>query len=266
MKYLNGYSAKNSRYNQKVELSQAGATTISKNPPAAWFALVTSMLVVAGLWPRDAMAQEGVAETLDEIVVVGTRRKDRTAVETAVPIDVFNRENLDSISSDDMLDTMEKLVPSFIVPVDGPDGASFIRLPQLRGLSGDKALVLINGKRRHRSALVRLSADGSHGPDLATIPSIAVNSIEVLRDGASAMYGSDAIAGVINFNLRDAADGGELRLQTGVYTEGNEKGYLIALNSGFSFAGNGFINISAEFSDNEPTSRGTFYSRGFTIT
>jgi iron complex outermembrane receptor protein len=193
---------------------------------------------------------------------VGTRRKDRTAVETAVPVDVFNRENLDSISSDDMLDTIEKLVPSFIVPLDGPDGASFIRLPRLRGLSGDKTLVLINGKRRHRSALVRLSADGAHGPDLATIPSIAVKSIEVLRDGASAMYGSDAIAGVLNFNLRNAADGGELRLQTGSYTEGNENGYLIALNSGFSIAGNGFINISAELSDNEPTSRGTFYSRG----
>jgi iron complex outermembrane receptor protein len=203
-----------------------------------------------------------VVKTVDEIVIVGTRRKGRAAVQAAVPVDVFNRENLDSISSDDMLDTIEKLVPSFIVPVDGADGASFIRLPKLRGLSGDKTLVLINGKRRHRSALVRLSADGAHGPDLATIPSIAVKSVEVLRDGASALYGSDAIAGVLNFNLRDAAEGGELRLQMGTYTDGSEKGYLIALNHGFSFAGSGFINISAELSDNEPTSRGTFYSRG----
>lgn len=220
------------------------------------------MFAAAALAPCNAIAQQEVVKSLDEIVTVGTRRKDRSAIETAVPVDVFNRESLDSISSDDMLDTMEKLVPSFIVPVDGPDGASFIRLPQLRGLSGDKALVLINGKRRHRSPLVRLSADGAHGPDLATIPSIAVNSIEVLRDGASAMYGSDALAGVINFNLRDAVDGGELRLQKGAYTEGSESGYLIAFNHGCSFAGNGFINISAEFSDNEPTSRGTIYSRG----
>jgi iron complex outermembrane receptor protein len=172
-----------------------------------------------------------------------------------VPVDVFTREDLDSISSDDMLDTIEKLVPSFIVSVGEGDGANFIRLPQLRGLSGDKTLVLINGKRR-------LGGDGAHGPDLATIPSIAVKSIEVLRDGASALYGSDAIAGVVNFNLKDTAEGGELRLQTGMYTEDNESGYLIALNQGFSFAGNGFINISAELSDNEPTSRGTFYSRG----
>ena len=220
------------------------------------------MFVVATFAPCNVIAQQEVVNTLEEVIVVGTRRKDRTAVNTAVPVDVFNRENLASISSDDMLDTIEKLVPSFIVPLDGADGASFIRLPQLRGLSGDKVLVLINGKRRHRSALVRLSGDGAHGPDLATIPSIAVKSIEVLRDGASALYGSDAIAGVLNFNLRDAADGGELRLQTGAYTEDNESGYLIALNHGFKFAGNGFINISAELSDNEPTSRGTFYSRG----
>ena len=179
-----------------------------------------------------------------------------------MPIDVFGREDLDTISSDDMLDTIEKLVPSFIVPLGGGDGNNFVRPARLRGLSADKVLVLVNGKRRHRSALVRLREDGAHGPDLATIPSIAVQSIEVLRDGASALYGSDAIAGVINYNLRNAADGGELRVQTGMYTAGNESGYLIAFNQGFSFAGNGFINISAEISDNDETSRGTYYSRG----
>ena len=89
---------------------------------------------------------EKVMEEVEVIVTIGTRRTGRTAVDTAVPVDVFNRENLDSISSDDMLDTIEKLVPSFIVPLDGADGASFIRLPQLRGLPGDKTLVLINGQ------------------------------------------------------------------------------------------------------------------------
>jgi iron complex outermembrane receptor protein len=223
------------------------------------------MFAYTALSARSAIAQVGSDEVIEEIeviVTIGSRRTGRTNIDAAVPIDVFSREDLDSISSDDMLDTIEKLVPSFIVPLDGGDGASFIRLPQLRGLSGDKTLVLINGKRRHRAALVRLGGDGANGPDLATIPSIAVKSIEVLRDGASALYGSDAIAGVINFNLRDAAVGGELRLQTGTYTKDNESGYLVALNHGFSFAGNGFINISAELSDNEPTSRGTFYSLG----
>jgi outer membrane receptor protein involved in Fe transport len=127
-------------------------------------------------------------------------------------------------------------------------------------MSADKILVLVNGKRRHRSALVQLSGDGVHGPDLATIPSIALKSVEVLRDGASAMYGSDAIAGVFNFNLRDSAEGGEVRLQTGMYTEGNERGYLLQLNQGVRLGQSGFINISAELSDNEPTSRGTFFT------
>ena len=200
-------------------------------------------------------------ETLDEIIIVGTRRQGRTATNTPVPVDVFNRQDLESVSSDDMLDIIKTLLPSFQVgrfPID--DGRTFVRPPELRGLSGDKVLVLVNGKRCHRSALVRTSADGANGPDLATIPSIALKSVEVLRDGASAMYGSDAIAGVFNFNLRDSAEGGELRLQTGMYTEGNESGYLVALNQGFKLGENGFINISAELSDNEPTSRGTFFN------
>ncbi|RLA34305.1 MAG: TonB-dependent receptor [Gammaproteobacteria bacterium] len=236
---------------------------MNKNQTKAWFSLTTSIFAVAALAPCNAIAQQEVVKTVEEIVVVGTRRQGRTAIETAVPVDVFNRQALDSVSSDDMLDIIRTLVPSFQVqrfPIN--DGATFVRPPTLRGMSADKILVLVNGKRRHRSALVQLSGDGVHGPDLATIPSIALRSVEVLRDGASAMYGSDAIAGVFNFNLRDSAEGGEVRLQTGMYTEGNESGYLLSFNQGLSLGGNGFINISAELSDNEPTSRGTFYTAG----
>jgi iron complex outermembrane receptor protein len=202
--------------------------------------------VAATLAPSGATAQQQGAETLDEVVVVGTRRQGRTAIETAVPVDVFDRQAIDSVSSDDMLDIIRTLVPSFQVqryPIN--DGATFIRPPTLRGMSADKILVLVNGKRRHRSALVQLNGDGVHGPDLATIPSIALKSVEVLRDGASAMYGSDAIAGVFNFNLRDSAEGGEVRLQTGMYTEGKERGYLLQLNQGLRLGRNGFVNISA---------------------
>ncbi|MGI9224333.1 MAG: TonB-dependent receptor plug domain-containing protein, partial [Woeseiaceae bacterium] len=241
---------------------------ITKKPPIAWIVLTVGLFAYTALSARSAIAQANADEVIEEIKVIvsiGTRREGRTNIDSAVPIDVFGQEDLDRISNDDMLDTIEKLVPSFIVPVGGGDGLNFVRPALLRGLSADKVLVLINGKRRHRSALVKLSGDGAHGPDLATIPSIAVKSIEVLRDGASALYGSDAIAGVINYNLRDEADGGEIRFQTGMYTEDNESGYLVAFNQGFSFAGNGFINISAEISDNELTSRGTNYSRrGFT--
>ncbi len=235
----------------------------NKNPRVAWFAPAASVILLAALAPCDAFAQQEVVNTLEEVVVVGTRRQGRTAVETAVPVDVFNRQDIDSVSSDDMLDIIKTLVPSFQVqrfPIN--DGATFVRPPTLRGMSADKILVLVNGKRRHRSALVQLSGDGVHGPDLATIPSIALKSVEVLRDGASAMYGSDAIAGVFNFNLRDSAEGGEVRLQTGMYTEGNERGYLLSFNQGLRLGENGFVNISAELSDNEATSRGTFFTRG----
>ncbi len=219
-----------------------------------------SMFVVAALAPCNAIAQQEAAEILEEIVVLGTRRQGRTAIETAVPVDVFNRQDLDSVSSDDMLDIIRTLVPSFQVQRFAiADGATFVRPPQLRGMSADKILVLVNGKRRHRSALVQLHGDGVHAADLSTIPSIALKSVEVLRDGASALYGSDAIAGVFNFNLRDTAEGGEIRLQAGQYTEGNEKGYLLSLNQGFGLGDNGFINISVELSDNEATSRGTYF-------
>ncbi|MGI9202483.1 MAG: TonB-dependent receptor plug domain-containing protein, partial [Woeseiaceae bacterium] len=179
----------------------------------------------------------------------------------AVPVDVFNQEALDGVSNDDMLEIIKTLVPSFTVrrfPIS--DGRSFIRPPLMRGLSPDKTLVLVNGKRRHRSALVFLGANGAHGPDLATIPGNALKSVEVLRDGASALYGSDAIAGVFNFNLKDDAEGGEIRIQSGQYTEGNENAFLVSFNQGFGIGDSGFVNVSVELSDNEPTSRGTNYN------
>lgn len=226
----------------------------------AWLAISTSVFALGAL-PATAVAQSGADdEAVEEIITLGTRRQGRTAIDTAVPIDVFNQEELDSVSSDDLIDVVRTLVPSFNVsrqPIS--DGSSFVRPPQMRGLDSDKTLVLVNGKRRHRAALVVLGGFGSHGPDLATIPSIALKSVEVLRDGAGAQYGSDAIAGVLNFNLKDANEGGEARLQVARYTEDdNATQYLGALNFGFG-SDNSFVNTSIEIADGEPTSRGTFY-------
>ena len=226
----------------------------------ARLAIASSVLTILAL-PATAVAQTGASEeAVEEIVTIGTRRQGRSAIDTAVPIDVFNQEELDSVSSDDLIDVVRTLVPSFNVsrqPIS--DGSSFVRPPQMRGLDSDKTLVLVNGKRRHRAALVVLGGFGSHGPDLATIPSIALKSVEVLRDGAAAQYGSDAIAGVMNFNLKDAAEGGEARIQVARYTEDdNATQYLGALNFGFG-GDNSFVNTSIEIADGEPTSRGTFY-------
>ena len=243
----------------------------------AWLA-ITSVLLALGALPTSVSAQ-GADEAVEEIVTIGTRRAGRTALDTAVPIDVFNQEDLDSVSSSDMLDVIKTLVPSFNVGrVPIGDGATMIRPPQLRGLDADKTLVLINGKRRHRAALVNLGGFGAHGPDLATIPAIALRSVEVLRDGASALYGSDAIAGVMNFNLRTESEGGEIRMQHGVYADtaggpgglgigkrgslegqGGEKDYKVQLNFGMPLTEDGFINISSELYSAQGTSRGGRY-------
>ena len=247
---------------------------------SAWLA-ITSVLLALGSLPASVSAQ-GADEAVEEIVTIGTRRAGRTALDTAVPIDVFNQEDLDSVSSSDLIDVIKTLVPSFNVGrVPIGDGSTMVRPPTLRGLDADKTLVLINGKRRHRAALVVLGGFGSHGPDLATIPSMALKSVEVLRDGASALYGSDAIAGVMNFNLRDASEGGQIRMQYGVYSDtaggpggmgygrrdslegqGGEKDYKVALNFGMPLTEDGFINVSSELYKAQGTSRGGRYEGG----
>jgi len=224
-------------------------------------AILVLGIVATGLLSPVSVVAQGAGE-LEEIIVVGTRRQDRTAADTAVPVDVLDFELLDSVSAPEMLDTLTKLIPAMNVQryVLG-DGASMIRPPTLRGLDSDKTLVLVNGKRRHRGALVQLAGNGSHGPDLSALPSIALRSVEVLRDGASAMYGSDAIAGVINFNLREDSSGGEIRAQYGEYTIGNENSVVVSANFGLPLGDKGFINFSGEYSDEEQTSRGTFNNR-----
>ena len=130
----------------------------------AWLAITTSVFAVGALSAGTAIAQEGADEAVEEIITLGTRRQGRTAVDTAVPVDVFSAEELDRVSSDDLIDVIKTLVPSFTVgrePIS--DGGSMISPPQMRGLDSDKTLVLINGKRRHRAALVQLGGFGSHG-------------------------------------------------------------------------------------------------------
>jgi iron complex outermembrane receptor protein len=158
-----------------------------------------------------------------------------------------------------MTETIKNLVPSFTAtPLTG-DGSSFVRSTSLRGLPPDDVLLLMNSKRRHRSALIQhfgaaMSA-GAHASDMGPIPSIAMKNVEVLRDGAAAQYGSDAIAGVINFIMKDNAEGGKVTAQYGQFFD-DETSYKIAGNIGFPLPNDGFISLSAEWTDNEQLIRG----------
>ncbi|MBV1960275.1 MAG: TonB-dependent receptor [Oleibacter sp.] len=186
--------------------------------------------------------------------------KPRSATDSPVPIDVFTGDQFNAGgNSADITDNLKNLVPSFTATPATGDGSAFIRPTSLRGLSPDQTLVLVNGKRRHRTSLVQFFApaagNGSHGVDIAMIPGIALKRIEVLRDGAAAQYGSDAIAGVMNFVLNDANEGGEVTAQYGKFYDG-EQSYKIAANVGLPLGDTGFVNISAEYNDNEALSRG----------
>ena len=200
---------------------------------------------------------------IEEVVTVGTRVRARTAADTAVPVDVFSSEQVDSVNSSDLVEVLNAIVPSFNVrrqPIS--DGASFIRPVHLRGLDSHHLLVLVDGKRRHRAALMQLGGFGAHGVDVGSIPSIAIEGVEVLRDGAAAQYGSDAIAGVLNFRLKTDDAGFDLRARMGRYTEGDGDEATLEGNAGFPLGNGGFVNVSAQFSQADPTSRSEPYDIG----
>ena len=144
--------------------------------------MALSAWVAAAVAPATVVSTAQAAEEIEEVVVTGTRGQPRSAMDSAVPVDVFNSDALESVAHSDTHDILQTLVPSYNVarqPIS--DGATFIRPATLRGLSSDKTLVLVNSKRRHRAALVSIGGSGTQGPDVATIPSAALSSVEVLR-------------------------------------------------------------------------------------
>ena len=222
-------------------------------------AIALALLAPAAYTPM-VFAQDDSDAQLEEIVVTGARGRPRTVSDSPVPIDVFTSEDLRAVSYTDTNDILKTLVPSFNLgrqPIS--DGSSFIRPAELRGLPTDKTLVLVNSKRRHRSALVSIGGSGTQGPDISTIPSIALKNIEVLRDGASAQYGSDAIAGVINFILNDADEGFSVSIDSGGFSEGDGGQTTVQANLGLPLGESGFINISGEISEADATSRSEQY-------
>ncbi|WP_043931741.1 TonB-dependent receptor plug domain-containing protein, partial [Xanthomonas citri] len=185
--------------------------------------------VVAALLASPALAQTAApatapANTLDTVIVTGTRVSDRTVAESQSPIDIISAESLQATGTPELATALARALPSLNFPRPAlSDGTSAIRPAQLRGLSPDQVLVLVNGKRRHTSSLLNLNGTigrGAAAVDLNTIPVAAIARVEVLRDGASAQYGSDAIAGVVNIVLKGAEKGGSLQAGFGQYSAG----------------------------------------------
>ncbi|MBI1683700.1 TonB-dependent receptor [Caulobacter hibisci] len=211
-----------------------------------------------------AAPAEPSATEVDTVIVLGTRRTDRSVVDSPSPIDVFGGEELARQPAADMLDVVKNLVPSFYVPQNTiSDASTFVRAPSLRGLGADQVLVMINGKRYNRSALVQVVTGGdtalslgAQAVDLSMIPSIAVKNLQILRDGATAQYGSDAIGGVINYGLRDSDSGFEAQARYGQTYAGDGESYQFAVNAGFKLFDSGFVNVSGEYFDDGETSRG----------
>ena len=184
--------------------------------------LCTAALIPAATMAQPPAAETGVADAPEQtIIVTGTRRNDRTVADSPVPVDVIGADAIASSGQTETNKILNQLVPSFNFPQPSiTDGTDVIRPASLRGLGPDQTLVLVNGKRRHVSALININGSvgrGSAAVDLNTIPGAAIERIEVLRDGASSQYGSDAIAGVINVQLKKADHGGSVTATYGKY-------------------------------------------------
>jgi iron complex outermembrane receptor protein len=221
-----------------------------------------------GLAAGQALAAE-TQTPLEEIVVVGTRTAGHRVDESLAPIDLVTPEAIRQSASlpGEIGSAIQSLVPSFNLPRQSNSNyADVVRPAQLRNLSPDQVLVLVNGKRRHTTATLTTESKlgkGTSPVDFNAIPVGAIERIEVLRDGAGAQYGSDAIAGVINVVLRDADSGGEATASWGQHrTDFAPTGRSVhdgdtlfaSLNGGFA-AGNGFLNLTAEYRDRDPTQR-----------
>jgi iron complex outermembrane receptor protein len=217
-------------------------------------ALVALQLSVSSIAMAQDIAPSGAnGDGSDTIIVTGTRDAKRTKFDALAPVDVLSSKATDSSISNDLSDTLAQLLPSFNVQrLTGLDGQAFVRPATLRGLSPDQTLVLVNGKRYHRSAM--LGSRGAQSADLATIPNLAIKRIEVLRDGASAQYGSDAIAGVINIILDDQP-GMEAFSQFSQYYAGDGTTYQIGAQGGAALGDRGSIVFTGEYNKSAATSR-----------
>lgn len=225
---------------------------------------LTASLILALLYPQ-AHAEEQLntspeVKTLDTIVVTGTRSLKRSKTDSLQPIDVISAQELTERTGSSELGTaLSKIIPSINFPRPTVvDGTELVRPVQLKGLSPDQVLVLVNGKRRHSGAFINLGGTigrGSAPTDLNAIPVSAISRIEVLREGASARYGSDAIAGVVNIILKSDPKTGEAGIRYGIYDKGDGEQKQSYVSGGTRLGDYGYAIFSGEWQDNQATNR-----------
>ena len=226
-------------------------------PRLSRLTIAVASLLLAG----PALAQDPAkdARTLDTLIVTGTRVTDRTVTESTSPIDIITPEVLQATGTVELATALSRAIPSLNFPRAAiNDGTDAMRPAQLRGLAPDHTLVLVNGKRYHPGALVNVN--GSQGRssspvDLNSIPIAAIERVEVLRDGASAQYGSDAIAGVINIVLKGSASGGGVSATYGKYSAGDGDKYQVLGDAGFKLGESGKVHLAAQFGHQDQTDR-----------
>ncbi|WP_323990409.1 TonB-dependent receptor plug domain-containing protein [Pseudomonas canadensis] len=230
-----------------------------RTPLAGAIALVMGSLAVP-VFAADDSQPTAKKDHLDTVVVLGTRRSDLTALQSAAPVDVLSGEQLQQTGATDLSGALTALSPSFNFP-QSPQGAfsgSIAQGASLRGLASDQVLVLVNGKRRHSSANITrqslVNGRGAAAVDLSLIPLSAIQRVEILRDGAAAQYGSDAIAGVINIVLKENDDGGNLGYRFGGYDKGDGIQRKLSGWKGFALPNDGFLTLSFDAGSQDPAS------------
>ena len=209
--------------------------------------------------PTDATEQP--PPFTEEVVVVGTRARPRSVTDSTAPVDAIPAADFVRQGGADLANQLRAILPSFNVnPQEDGDTAAVVRPAHLRALAPHHTLLLVNGKRRHRGAVIAWNdaygmQEGAQGPDLSPIPAIALRQVEILRDGAAAQYGSDAIAGVMNLLLKDDRAGGSIELRGGSFGAGDGGAYSVAGNAGLPLGRTGFVNLSLEYGNANSTSR-----------
>ena len=223
--------------------------------------LLLTVLIICVLAPVVSAQQPDPEEAptrLEEIVVIGSRIQGRSITDSPVPVDLIKQEDMRNTGQLEVGRAIQRLIPSFNFSSSSiSDGSDAVRPATLRGMGPDQVLVLVNGKRRHGSALIHVNTSvgrGNTGTDMNAIPMGAIKRIEVLRDGASAQYGSDAIAGVINVILKDDYEGG-FRTNYGTTYKGDGDQFVASLDKGFKVGEDGTLHATFEYRNRERTNR-----------